>query len=140
MVVTGLDVQENQARRILNDLEAYRTQAVMPETDVDEFTVARHWLTDVFEPVIEAVPAELSERLEPAEVFHEVLEHRWFRSEAAGHEVSMDAATRSNIESVLPVRPEEAALLDPTLMGVGSLDDDAIDDLDDEPVEEPIDE
>ncbi|WP_029137580.1 DUF4032 domain-containing protein [Nakamurella lactea] len=124
--LTGLDVQENQARRILNDLEAYRTQAVMPETDVDEFTVARHWLTDVFEPVIEAVPAELSERLEPAEIFHEVLEHRWFLSEAAGHEVSMDFATKSYIESVLPFRPEEAALLDPTLMGVGSLDDDSI--------------
>ena len=124
--LTGLDVQENQARRILNDLEAYRTQAVMPETDVDEFTVARHWLTDVFEPVIEAVPPELGERLEPAEIFHEVLEHRWFLSEAAGHEVSMDFATKSYIESVLPFRPEEAALLDPTLMGVGSLDDDSI--------------
>ena len=58
-------------------------QAVLPETQVDEDTVARHWMTDVFEPVIEAIPPELSEKLEPAEVFHEVLEHRWFLSEAA---------------------------------------------------------
>ena len=38
--LTGLDVQENQARRILNDLDTYRTRAVMPGTDVDEYTVA----------------------------------------------------------------------------------------------------
>src|SRR5690606_29483790 len=84
--LTGLDVGENQARRILNDLDTYRSTAVLPETDVDEDTVARHWVTDVFEPVIEAIPLELQEKLEPAEVFHEVLEHRWFLSEAAGRE------------------------------------------------------
>ncbi len=126
--LTGLDVQENQARRILNDLDAFRGQAVLPETDADESTVARHWLTDVFQPVIDAVPADLTERLEPAEIFHEVLEHRWFLSEAAGHEVSMDKATESYIATVLPFRPEEAALLDTSLMGVGSVDDDLIDD------------
>lgn len=122
--LTGLDVQENQARRILNDIESFRSQAVMPDTDVDTFTVASHWLTDVFEPVIEAVPAELAERLEPAEIFHEVLEHRWFLSQAAGHEVSMAKATESYLTTVLPYRPEEAAMLDTSLMGVGSLDDD----------------
>lgn len=121
--LTGLDVQENQARRILNDLDTFRSQAVMPETDADEVTVAHHWLTDVFEPVIEAVPADLAERLEPAEIFHEVLEHRWFLSEAAGQEVSMEEATRSYLTTVLPYRPEEAALLDPALMGVGQVDD-----------------
>jgi tRNA A-37 threonylcarbamoyl transferase component Bud32 len=126
--LTGLDVQENQARRILNDLDAFRGQAVLPETDVDELTVARHWLSDVFEPVIEAIPPDLAERLEPAEIFHEVLEHRWFLSEAAGHEVSMDKATGSYLATVLPFRPEEAALLDPALMGVGSVDDESIDD------------
>ncbi|NNG35475.1 DUF4032 domain-containing protein [Nakamurella aerolata] len=123
MQLTGLDVQENQARRILNDLDTFRGQAVMPDTDVDELTVAHHWLTDVFEPVIEAIPPELSNKLEPAEIFHEVLEHRWFLSEAAGREVSMADATRSYIDNVLPYRPEEAALLDPALMGIGSVDD-----------------
>lgn len=128
MSLTGLDVQENQARRILNDLDAYRGQAVMPDTDADELTVAHHWLIDVFEPVIEAVPLELAERLEPAEIFHEVLEHRWFLSEAAGHEVTMDKATQSYLANVLPFRPEEASMLDPTLMGIGSLDGDSTED------------
>ena len=53
----------------------------MPGTDVDEDTVAHHYVTDVYDPVIEAIPAELADKLEPAEVFHEVLEHRWYLSQ-----------------------------------------------------------
>ncbi len=121
--LTGLEVAgENQARRILNDLDTYRSQALLPETQADEDTVARHWMTDVFNPVIEAIPPELANKLEPAEVFHEVLEHRWFLSEAAGREVSMRDATRSYMTSVLPFRPDEKALLEPDLLGLGMLD------------------
>lgn len=130
--LTGMDVQENQARRILNDLDSYRTRAVMPETEVDEDTVARHWMTDVFEPVMEAIPKDLWEKLEPAEVFHEVLEHRWFLSEAAGHEVSIERAAKSYAENVLRFRPDEKAMLDTSLMGVGSLDDESDDDESDD--------
>jgi Domain of unknown function (DUF4032)/Lipopolysaccharide kinase (Kdo/WaaP) family len=126
--LTGLDVGENQARRILNDLDTFRSQAVLPETQVDEDTVARHWMSDVFEPVIDAIPAHLAEKLEPAEVFHEVLEHRWFLSEAAGREVSMDEATTSYMTTVLPFRPDEQAVLEPDLLGLGMLD--AVDDDD----------
>ncbi|MDQ1485592.1 MAG: hypothetical protein QOJ62_1285 [Actinomycetota bacterium] len=109
--LTGLTVEENQARRLLNDLDSYRAVAVMPGVDVDEETVARHWLIDVFEPVTERVPPELRGRLEPAEIFHEVLVHRWFLSEAAGHDVGMDFATVSYINNVLAFRPDEQAVL-----------------------------
>lgn len=121
--LTGLDVVgENQARRILNDLDTFASQAVMPDTQADEDTVARHWMSDVFQPVIEAIPPELAAKLEPAEVFHEVLEHRWFLSEAAGREVSMRDATRSYMTSVLPFRPDEKAVLEPDLLGLGMLE------------------
>ena len=126
--LTGIDVQENQARRILNDLDTYRSQAVMPNTEVDEDTVAHHYVTDVYDPVIEAIPRELAEKLEPAEVFHEVLEHRWFLSQAAGHEVSMERATQSYFETILRYRPDEKAFLDSSLMGIGALDADDIED------------
>ena len=121
--LTGLDVQENQARRILNDLDAYRARAVMPGNDVDEDTVARHWLMDRFEPVVESVPPELTGKLEEAEIFHEVLDHWWYLSEAVDHEVSLEEAAKSYVDTVLRHRPDEQALLDPSLMGVGSLDE-----------------
>jgi hypothetical protein len=95
----------------LNDLDSYRAAAVMPGVDVDEVTVARHWLSDIFEPVVERVPVELRGKLEAAELFHEVLVHRWYMSEAAGRDVGMDAATKSYIDTVLRYRPDEQAVL-----------------------------
>jgi hypothetical protein len=141
--LTGINVQENQARRILNDLDTYRSQAVMPGTDADEDTVAHHYVTDVYDPVVEAIPPALAEKLEPAEVFHEVIEHRWHLSREAEQEVSMDYATQSYMQTVLRHRPDEHAFLDSSLMGVGALDSDDIedepvdDDIPDEPVDEP---
>ncbi|WP_020578963.1 DUF4032 domain-containing protein [Actinopolymorpha alba] len=103
--LTGLDVEENQARRLLNDLDAFR--AATEQQNEDEEIVAHQWLTDVFEPVVRAVPADLRGKLEPAEMFHEVLEHRWYLSENAGREVPLVEAARSYVDDVLRTRPDE---------------------------------
>ncbi len=107
--LTGLDVEENQARRLLNDLDAYR--AGTDQQGEDEEIVAHQWLTEVFEAVIQAVPPELRGKLEPAELFHEVLEHRWYLSEAAGSEIPLARATQSYIQTVLRNRPDEKTRL-----------------------------
>ncbi|WP_460518452.1 DUF4032 domain-containing protein [Flindersiella endophytica] len=109
--LTGLDVEENQARRLLNDLDAYR--AATDQQNEDEEIVAHQWLANAFEPVVRMVPEELRGKLEPAEIFHEVLEHRWFSSEAAGHEVPLLEATQSYIDNVLRTRPDEKVTLPP---------------------------
>ena len=109
MRLTGLDVQENQARRLLNDLDAYR--ASMGFADTDEEIAAHRWLTDVFEPVVRQVPRELRGKLEPAEVFHEVLEHRWFLSEREGRDVGTLMAARAYVADVLSSKPDEQAVL-----------------------------
>ncbi len=76
--LTGLDIEENQARRLLNDLDNYRART--DQQGADEAIVAHQWVTELSEPVVQAIPRELREKLEPAEVYHEVLEHRWFLS------------------------------------------------------------
>ena len=107
--LTGLDVEENQARRLLNDLDAY-TAAKNVQGESEEI-VARHWVDEAFEPVVRAVPKELRGKLEPAEIFHEVLEHRWFLSEEAGHEVDTMEAARSYVNDVLAAKPDEKLAL-----------------------------
>jgi len=107
--LTGLDVEDNQARRLLNDLDSYRAAADLQGEE--EEIVAHEWLARVFEPVVRAVPRELRGKLEPAEVFHEVLEHRWYLSEQQGRDVPMGEAVRTYVDSVLPHKPDEAAVL-----------------------------
>ncbi|MGY1653795.1 DUF4032 domain-containing protein [Geodermatophilus sp. SYSU D01119] len=108
MRLTGLEVQENQARRLLNDLRSFRAYLEQKEgRPVSEALAGARWLAEVYRPVIDSIPAELAGRLAPAEVFHEVLEHRWFLSEKAGRDVGTTAAARSYLRNVLPSTPEE---------------------------------
>ena len=110
--LTGLDVEENQARRLLNDLDEYRRDNM--RAGADEEVLAHEWLSNVFEPVVLAIPKELSGRLEPAEIFHQVLEHRWYLSEDAGKDVSLAEAVDSYVKNVLVHRRDEEALISPT--------------------------
>jgi hypothetical protein len=107
--LTGLDVEENQARRLLNDLDAYRAETGRQADD--EELVAHEWVQECFEPVVQAVPRHLRGKLEPAELYHEVLVHRWYLSENRGHDVGTEEAVRSYIARVLVHRPDEAAVL-----------------------------
>ncbi len=109
MRLTGLDVEENQARRLLNDLDGYR--AASDRQGEDEDFVAHDWLTTVFEPAVRAVPRELRGKLEPAQMFHEMLDHRWFVSSEQGRDVPMSEAVRSYIDTVLRHRPDEVSVL-----------------------------
>jgi hypothetical protein len=111
--LTGLDAQENQARRMLNDLARYREALERREKrTMAESVVASMWRQEVFEPTVAAVPEELWARLPAAEVFHQVLEHRWFLSELAGKDVGIDEAVRSYVHSELPTRRPERVVLE----------------------------
>jgi uncharacterized protein DUF4032/lipopolysaccharide kinase (Kdo/WaaP) family protein len=103
--LTGMDTEENQARRLLNDLDYYRART--DQQGADEAIVAHEWLTEQFEPILQAVPLELRAKLEPAELYHEMLEHRWFMSEQAGAEISMEEAAQSYVNTVLRGLPDE---------------------------------
>jgi hypothetical protein len=109
--LTGLDAQENQARRLLNDLDSYT--ATFKKKDLDEEMVAHEWLARVFEPVIRAIPKDLKGRLEPAEVFHQLLDHRWYLSQNENRDVPLAEAVSSYIDNVLRHRRDEATIIEP---------------------------
>ena len=67
-----------------------------------ETLAAHRWLEEVYDPVVAAIPASLRGRLAPPEIIHEILEHRWYMSEAAGRDVGTTAAAQSYFATVLP--------------------------------------
>jgi hypothetical protein len=103
--LTGLQAQENQARRLLNSL--YRYKVILSEragSDVPLAVVAYRWLSEIFNPAVRGVPEHLKGDLDDAEMFHEILEHRWYLSEASGHDVGMEYASNSYVTNVLSKR------------------------------------
>lgn len=80
--LTGLEVQENQARRLLAAVRSYGAWLARDDDgDLPEAVVAYRWLAERFEPIVAAVPEELGDRLEPAELYHRFL---GYRAEARG--------------------------------------------------------
>jgi hypothetical protein len=108
LVLTGLNAQENQARRMLNDLASFRARLEQIDgKPVPESVAAYRWRAEVFEPAVAAVPPELWSKREAAEVFHEILEHRWALSQEGGTDAGLQAAVRSYVQNVLRHAPDE---------------------------------
>lgn len=109
--LTGLTVQERQARRLMGDLSAFRKAKYPHGGAPSELVAAHRWLVEAFVPTVDAVPRHLRGKLEPAQLFHEVLEHQWYLSEQAGHDIGLDVAAASYVNDVLVHKPDEQAVL-----------------------------
>jgi hypothetical protein len=128
--LTGLDAEENQARRLLNDLESWmatqddyapgdpppssrlRSTRGYPHAARPE-VLAHRWVRDVFRPTVRAVPLDLRGSMDPAEIYHELLEHRWYLSEQAQHDIGLDTAVEDYVTNILPKMRE--SLLPPAV-------------------------
>ncbi|MFC9221675.1 DUF4032 domain-containing protein [Streptomyces hygroscopicus] len=107
--LTGLDAEENQARSLLNDLETWMaTQDDYAPGDplgARPEVLAHRWVRDVFRPTVRAVPKELRGATDTAQIYYELLEHRWLLSERAGHDVGLQTTVEDYIRTVLTNRP-----------------------------------
>ena len=126
---TGIVADQNQARRLRNDIASFRGYLEQKHGHPVSETVAAHrWLEEVYDPVVAAIPPTLRGRLSPPEIFHEILEHRWYLSEDAGRDVGTTAAARSYFDTVLPAVPEPmSAPADPA--GLDAADSAGLDEL-----------
>ncbi len=109
MRLTGMDVEELQARRMLEDIETYRAVNGLWNLSLEH--VARSWTNDVYDHVIGAIPPEMSGKLEPAQVFHEILEHRWYLGQQRQSDVALDDVIADYLQNVMPSKRDEAVLL-----------------------------
>jgi len=100
----GIQAEELQAKRLLASFDRFRGREPMPKPPIHDS--ARRWLRDTYHHVMNQVPDELRDRVEQTQMFHEILEHRWYLGEKAGKDLGLDFATKDYIENVLPYRPQ----------------------------------
>lgn len=111
--LTGIEAQENQARRLLSALRGFAAWLGREEgRELPEAVAAYRWLTERYEPTIAAIPAELRGRLEDVEIYHQILDHAWYLSERAGHDVGLPQAAADYVATVLEAQPDERTVLD----------------------------
>ena len=98
----GIQAEQLQAKRLLASFDRFRGREAAPKPPVHDS--ARRWLRDTYHHVMNQVPSELRDRVEQTQMFHEILEHRWYLGESAGHDLGLDYATKDYIENILPFR------------------------------------
>ncbi len=104
MRLTGLDAEEHQARRLLNDMDTFRAKHA---PHVAESVAAHKWLVEVFEPAVNRIPTDLRGKRDAAQFFHEVLDYRWYQSQREGREVPTTEAASGYIQEILSTLPDE---------------------------------
>ena len=97
-----LETEELQAKRLLASFDRYRSREKSAGLTAQE--MAKNWLAEVFDPIIARVPAQMQGRVERAQMFHEILENRWYLSEKAGYDVGLEVATDNYCAQILPSR------------------------------------
>ena len=106
--LTGLDVQENQARFLLNDMHNFGAWLQAREgRSLPEPQIAHRWMEQSFQPIVELVPEELHGIREAPEIFHEVIDHWHHLSELKGADAGLFDAARSYVDTVLRFEPAE---------------------------------
>ena len=111
--LTGLWAGENQARRLLDDIRSFgaEVQSRTGRAPSENVTAVR-WFDQRFEPIMAAIPPTMIGKMQSAEIFHQILEHRWFESERLGRDVTLEEALDTYIPEVLAPAPDEHLELD----------------------------
>ncbi|MSW15199.1 MAG: DUF4032 domain-containing protein, partial [Actinobacteria bacterium] len=102
--LVGITTEELQAKRLLASFDRFRGREKKPLPPIEDS--ARRWYFDVFLHIVNQVPVELRGRVEPAQMFHEILEHRWYLGEQAGRDLGLDHAADQYITTILPFRTD----------------------------------
>jgi hypothetical protein len=106
--LTGLDPEEMQARTMLNEIQQLRAalsgslRRSMPLS-----ASAHHWLREVYLPALEQLRPLLDQGADPAELYCELLEHKWYLSERACSDVGHTAAALDFLHRDALTRPSK---------------------------------
>ena len=105
--LTGLVAEERQAALLLNEvreLKATLTREV--NRSVPLSVAAFRWLDERFRPTLSRLERELGPATDEAELYCQVLEHKWFLSERAKRDVGLEVA----VKGYVALRREQPAL------------------------------
>lgn len=97
--LTGIIAGDRQAQLMLNDLQETRVRlASQLGRSVPLAVAAYRWETERWQPVLAKLAPLVDKGGDPAELFCQVLEHKWFLSEHARRDVGLEAALADYVE------------------------------------------
>jgi hypothetical protein len=107
--MTGVVAGDRQASLLLNEIrEMQATLARDRNRSVAMSIAAFAWLRERFQPTLEKLGPRLGPDTDPAELYCQVLEHKWLLSEQAQHDVGVERAIEDYVARFLLIAPAAA--------------------------------
>jgi len=98
--LTGLDAEEMQAQKMMNEIQEVRATLSSEGNQSTPLSVAAfNWLEKIYQPVVEQLLEMTNKHTTSAELYCQMLEHKWYLSEAAYRDVGHQVATEEFIAS-----------------------------------------
>ncbi len=92
--LTGVEAEEMQARKMMNEIHEHKAMlSHLKNRSIPLSIAAYDWLENVYRPTLNRLQPLLDVDLSPAELYCQVLEHKWYLSEIAQHDVGHQTAT-----------------------------------------------
>ena len=91
--LTGIEAEENQAQKLVNEINELRaTMSQNNNRNTPPSVAAFHWLNHLYLPTLEVLKPIIESDLNEVELYCKLLEHKWYLSERARHDVGHQAA------------------------------------------------
>lgn len=92
--LTGIEAEEMQARKMMSEIQEIKaTLAQRNNRSTPLSAAAYHWLEHLYQPVVAELEPLMDQYTSQAELYCQVLEHKWFLSEKerrdVGHQVAL---------------------------------------------------
>ena len=106
--LTGLEAEEMQARQMMNEIQEIKaTLSQQNNRNMFLSAAAYFWLENVFQPIASQLQPLVGESNSLAELYCQVLEHKWFLSERTQHDVGHQAAGEDYIRNIAGFDPSK---------------------------------
>jgi hypothetical protein len=93
LVLTGLEAEERQARQIVNEIQQLKaTLSHVNNRSTPLSVAAYHWHENYYQPILQRLQTLIEQGMDPIELYCQVLEHKWYLSERAQHDVGHQIA------------------------------------------------
>jgi len=104
--LTGVSAEENQARKIMNEIQELKATLSRDHNRSTPLSVAAyHWLEHLYNPTLDVLLQLAAGRMTPPELYCQVLEHKWFLSERYQQDVGHTAAAEDYLHKILEGQP-----------------------------------
>jgi len=97
--LTGVDAEEKQAQMMMNEIQQFKATLSQTHNRSTPLSVAAyHWLENIYQPTMAGLLPVMDEYTDPAELYCQVLEHKWYLSEEAHRDVGHQAAAQDYLD------------------------------------------